>query len=108
MDRPVWPRPLDTEGNDTKKGAGFAMRAAKSPAVAEAKLRRLKAVLVPGRGRTDLPFSVIRTLCIASGNVPTAPRHDFAPACDAQVLKMMARLLAMPMLLRPLDGLERQ
>lgn len=84
---------LDTEGNDTKKGAGFAIRAALNLAVAEASMGGAKPVLVPGRVE-QIFLSVIRTLCIASGRFQ--PRRDmiFAPACDAQVLKMMARLLS--------------
>jgi hypothetical protein len=84
---------LDTEGNDTKKGAGFAIRAALNLAVAEASLGGAKPVLVPGRVE-QIYLSVIRTVCIASGQFQ--PRRDmiFAPACDAQVLKMMARLLS--------------
>jgi hypothetical protein len=84
---------LDTEGNDTKKGAGFAIRAALNLAVAEASMGGAKPVLVPGRVE-QIFLSVIRTLCIASGRFQ--PRRDmiFAPACNAQVLKMMARLLS--------------
>jgi hypothetical protein len=84
---------LDTEGNDTKRGAGFAIRAALNLAVAEASLGGAKPVLVPGRVE-QIYLSVIRTLCIASGQFQ--PRRDiiFAPACDAQVLKMMSRLLS--------------
>ncbi len=84
---------LDAEGNDTKRGAGFAVRAALNLAVAEASLGGAKPVLVPGRVE-QIYLSVIRTLCIASGRFQ--PRRDmiFAPACDAQVLKMMARLLS--------------
>ncbi|WP_392338901.1 AAA family ATPase [Loktanella salsilacus] len=84
---------LETEGNDTKKGAGFAIRAALNLAVAEASLGGAKPVLVPGRVE-QIYLSVIRTLCIASGQFQ--PRRDmiFAPACDAQVLKVMARLLS--------------
>ncbi|WP_245540880.1 ATP-dependent nuclease [Octadecabacter antarcticus] len=84
---------LDTEGNDTKKGAGYAIRAALNLAVAEASLGGAKPVLVPGRVE-QIYLSVIRTVCIASGQFQ--PRRDmiFAPACDAQVVKMMARLLS--------------
>lgn len=84
---------LDTEGNDTKKGAGFAIRAALNLAVAEASMGGAKPVLVPGRVE-QIFLSVIRTLCIASGRFQ--PRRDmiFAPACDDQVLKMMAQLLS--------------
>ncbi|MFB1025015.1 MAG: AAA family ATPase, partial [Octadecabacter sp.] len=84
---------LDTEGNDTKRGAGFAIRAALNLAVAEASLGGAKPVLVQGRVE-QIYLSVIRTLCIASGQFQ--PRRDiiFAPACDAQVLKMMSRLLS--------------
>jgi hypothetical protein len=84
---------LDTEGNDTKKGAGFAIRAALNLAVAEASMGGAKPVLVPGKVE-QIYLSVVRTLCIASGQFQ--PRRDmiFAPACDAQVLKMMARLLS--------------
>ncbi|MEH6647237.1 ATP-dependent nuclease [Sulfitobacter sp.] len=84
---------LDAEGNDTKRGAGFAIRAALNLAVAEASLGGAKPVLVPGRVE-QIYLSVIRTLCIASGQFQ--PRRDmiFAPACDAQVLKMMSRLLS--------------
>ncbi len=84
---------LETEGNDTKKGAGFAIRAALNLAVAEASLGGAKPVLVPGRVE-QIYLSMIRTLCIASGQFQ--PRRDmiFAPACDAQVLKVMARLLS--------------
>jgi hypothetical protein len=84
---------LDTEGNDTKKGAGFAIRAALNLAVAEASMGGSKPVLVPGRVE-QIYLSMIRTVCIASGQFQ--PRRDiiFAPACDAEVLKMMARLLS--------------
>jgi hypothetical protein len=84
---------LDSEGNDTKRGAGFAIRAALNLAVAEASLGGAKPVLVPGRVE-QIYLSVVRTLCVASGRFQ--PRRDmvFAPACDPQVLKMMARLLS--------------
>jgi hypothetical protein len=84
---------LDAEGNDTKRGAGFAIRAALNLAVAEASLGGAKPVLVPGRVE-QIYLSMIRTLCIASGRFQ--PRRDmiFAPACDAQVFKMMARILS--------------
>jgi hypothetical protein len=84
---------LDSEGNDTKRGAGFAIRAALNLAVAEASLGGAKPVLVPGRVE-QIYLSLIRTVCIASGQFQ--PRLDmiFAPACDAQVLKMMSRLLS--------------
>ncbi len=84
---------LDVEGNDTKRGAGFAIRAALNLAVAEASMGGAKPVLVPGRVE-QMYLSVIRTICIASGQFQ--PRRDmiFAPACDAQVMKTMARLLS--------------
>jgi hypothetical protein len=60
---------------------------------AEASLGGAKPVLVPGRVE-QIYLSMIRTLCIASGRFQ--PRRDmiFAPACNAQVFKMMARILS--------------
>lgn len=84
---------LDTESNDTKKGASFAVRAALNLAVAEASMGGVKPVLVPGRVE-QIYLSMIRTVAIASGQF--RPRRDmiFAPACDAQIMKMMVRLLS--------------
>ena len=84
---------LDTEGNDTKKGAGFAIRAALNLSVAEASMGGAQPVLVPGRVE-QMYLSMIRTVCVASGQFQPRREMIFAPACDAQVLKTMARLLS--------------
>lgn len=83
---------MDSEGSDTHKGASFAVRAALNMAVAEVGMGGAQPVLVPGRVE-QIYLSVMRTLCIASGGF--SPRRDiiFAPACDAQGMPMMVRLL---------------
>lgn len=83
---------LQAEGSDTLRGAGFAVRAALNLAVAEASLQGARTVLVQGAVEQSY-MSMVRTLCIAAGQF--RPRHDmvFAPACDASIMQVMARML---------------
>ena len=84
---------LQAEGTDTHRGAGFAVRAALNMAVAEASLYGARPVLVQGQVEQRY-LSLMRTLCIAAGRF--LPRHDivFAPACSAEIMQVMARLLS--------------
>lgn len=84
---------LQDEGNDSQRGAGFVVRAALNLAVAEASLGGAQPVLVQGQVEQTY-LSLIRTLCIASGQF--RPRRDlsFAPACGLGVMPVLARLLS--------------
>ena len=83
---------LMSEGSDTLRGAGFAIRAALNMAVAEASMQGARPVLVQGMVE-QMYLSMIKTLCIAAGRF--LPRHDmvFAPACSTEVMQAMARML---------------
>lgn len=84
---------LESEGSDSQRGAGFAVRAALSLAVAEASMGGAQPVLVQGRIEQTY-LSMIRTLCIASGQFRPQREMIFAPACGAQVMNVMARMLS--------------
>ena len=83
---------LLAEGTDTLRGAGFAVRAALSMAVAEASLQGGRAALVQGMVEQRY-LNLIKTLCIAAGRF--LPRRDLilAPACSAGVMQALARML---------------
>jgi hypothetical protein len=83
---------LLSEGSDTLRGAGFAIRAALNMAVAEASMRSAQPVLVQGMIE-QMYLSMIKTLCIAEGRF--LPRFEmvFAPACSTEVMHAMARML---------------
>ncbi len=84
---------LLAEGTDTQRGAGFAVRAALNMAVAEASLQGARPVLVQGQVEQRY-LSLIKTLCTAKGQF--LPSHDivFAPACNAEIMPVMARMLS--------------
>ena len=84
---------LHAEGTDTQRGAGFAVRAALNMAVAEASMQGARPVLVQGQVEQRY-LSLIRTLCTAAGRF--MPTHDivFAPACSAEIMPVMARMLS--------------
>jgi ABC-type multidrug transport system ATPase subunit len=84
---------LEAEGSDSQRGAGFAVRAALNLAVAEVSMGGAQPVLVQSRIEQTY-LSVIKTLSIASGQF--VPQRDmvFAPACGAEVMQVMARLLS--------------
>lgn len=83
---------LAIEGSDSKLGAGFVVRAALNIAVAEASMAGAQAVLVQGMVEQSY-LSMIRTICIAQGQF--VPQRDmiFAPACAADVMRVMAQML---------------
>ncbi len=83
---------LMSEGSDTLRGAGFAVRAALNMAVAEASMQGARPVLVQGMVE-QIYLSMIKTLCIAEGRF--LPRHEmvFAPACSTEIMQAMARML---------------
>ncbi|MGY6535590.1 MAG: AAA family ATPase [Pararhodobacter sp.] len=100
---------LEAEGSDSQRGAGFAVRAALNLAVAEVSMGGAQPVLVQGRVEQTY-LSVIKTLSIASGQF--MPQRDmiFAPACGAEVMQVMARLLSETQTRSPklvLDGSEQ-
>lgn len=84
---------LRAEGTDTQRGAGFAVRAALNLAVAEASLRCAQPVLVQGIVEQSY-LSMIKTLCIASGEF--LPKRDlvFAPAGNVRIMQTMAQMLS--------------
>lgn len=84
---------LESEGSDSQRGAGFAVRAALNLAVAEVSMGGAQPVLVQSRVEQTY-LSVIKTLSIAAGQF--VPQRDmvFAPACGAEVMPVMARLLS--------------
>ncbi|NYS26107.1 AAA family ATPase [Rhodobacteraceae bacterium 2376] len=84
---------LLAEGSDTRHGAGFAVRAALNLAVAEASMHGTRPVLVQGQVEQAY-LAMMKTQCIAAGAF--APRHDlvFAPACNARIMHVMARMLS--------------
>ncbi len=84
---------LQAEGTDTQRGAGFAVRAALNMAVAEASMQGARPVLVQGQVEQRY-LSLIKTLCTAAGQF--MPSHDivFAPACSAEIMPVMGRMLS--------------
>ena len=84
---------LQAEGNDSQRGAGFAVRAALNLSVAEVSMGGAQPVLVQSRVEQTY-LNVIKTLSIAAGQF--IPQRDivFAPACGAEVMPAMARLLS--------------
>ncbi|MFN7003327.1 MAG: ATP-dependent nuclease, partial [Roseinatronobacter sp.] len=84
---------LSAEGTDTQRGAGFAVRAALNLAVAEASMRGARPVLVQGVVEQNY-LSMMKTVSIASGAF--LPQQDmvFAPACNVQIMRTMARILS--------------
>ncbi len=84
---------LMAEGTDTQRGAAFAVRAALNMAVAEASMYGAQPALVQGVIEQRY-LSMIKTLCIAAGRF--VPKRDliFAPACNAEIMHVMARMLS--------------
>ncbi|MBY6163452.1 AAA family ATPase [Mameliella alba] len=81
------------EGTDTKRGAGFAVRAALSISVADAVLLGSAPVLVSST--TDqIYLSAIKTLLIRAGRLRPVRDIVFAPATGPGVMQSMAQLLA--------------
>ena len=84
---------LEAEGSDSQRGAGFAVRAALNLAVAEVSMGGAQPVLVQSRVEQTY-MNMLKTLTIAAGQF--VPQRDmvFAPACGADVMPVMARLLS--------------
>lgn len=84
---------LESEGSDSQRGAGFAVRAALNLAVAEVSMTGAQPVLVQSRVEQTY-LSVQKALSIAAGDV--LPQRDiiFAPACGPEVMPVMVRLLS--------------
>jgi hypothetical protein len=84
---------LESEGSDSQRGAGFAVRAALNLAVAEVSMTGAQPVLVQSRVEQTY-LTALKTLTIAAGDV--LPQRDiiFAPACGPEVMPVMVRLLS--------------
>ncbi|MBF9052342.1 AAA family ATPase [Roseobacter sp. HKCCD9010] len=81
------------EGSDSKRGAGFAVRAALNIAVAEAVLGGARPVLVGNRA-DQIYLSAMKTLLVAAGRLRPQREIIFAPATGPRVMQTMAALLA--------------
>lgn len=81
------------EGSDTKRGAGFAVRAALNISVAESILGGAQPVLVSGTADQTY-LSALKTLLIGSGRFRPRREIVFAPAMGPRVMQAMAELLS--------------
>lgn len=81
------------EGSDTKRGAGFAVRAALNISVANSMLGGAQPVLVSSTADQTY-LSVLKSLLVGAGRFRPRREIVFAPATGPRVMQAMATLMA--------------